>query len=123
MSKKPTIKSRYEEIREILEELGKDELVDFVDGRIAQLVKNSAIERKPTARQVENEVYKDDILAFMANGNKFTANDILENVPSIIASGMSINRVSALLTQLTTANIINRVTENRKNYYSAKGEF
>ena len=122
MAEKVTIKKRYEEVREILEQIGRDDLVEFIDGRIAQQVRKSTTERKPTARQTENEVYKEDIVNFMNADQKYTANEIMTNVPSIIASGMSVNRVSALLTQLVNANVLARTTESRKNYYALIGE-
>lgn len=118
MAEKITIKQRYEEIREILDKLGREDLVDFIDGRIAQQVRKSTVERKPTARQVENSIYKDDILNFMEINKTYSANDILVNVPSIIASGMSLNRVSALLTQLVNDGVIKRFTDKHKNYYT-----
>ena len=116
MADKITQKIGFTRAHDMYETLGDAEMVEFFEKRLAQLEKDS--ERKPTARQIENNVYKDDIINFMQENAKYTANDVLENVPSIIASGMTINRVSALLTQLVNANVIVRSTESRKNYYS-----
>ena len=118
MSEKITQRVGFTRAMEMYEQLGDAEMVDFFQKRLAQLDKRDSVERKPTARQMENEVYKDDVLNFMTEGQSYSANDILTSVPSIIASGMSLNRLSALLTQMVNANQIARTTEKRKNYYS-----
>lgn len=74
--------------------------------------------RAPTAKQVENEGFKEDILAFMDPGVQYTCEDIFKQVPSIVASGMSLNRVSALVQQLTDEGLLNKRVLDRKNYYS-----
>ena len=117
-NEKVTIRSQFEEVRAELEKLGRTDLVEFIDGRIAQTVKKNATVRKPTAKQVENEGFKADILAFMENGVLYAAGDILKGVPSIVAAGMSINRVSALMTQLKDAGAVTVTVEKRKNFYS-----
>ena len=118
MSEKITQRVGFTRAMEMYEQLGDAEMVDFFQKRLAQLDKRDSVERKPTARQMENEVYKDDVLNFMTEGQSYSANDILTSVPSVIASGMSLNRLSALLTQMVNANQIARTTEKRKNYYS-----
>ena len=115
---KVTVRSQFEEVREVLESVGRADLVEFIDGRIAQTVKKNSAERKPTAKQIENDGFKSDILAWMESGNHYSAGDVLKGVPSIVASGMSINRVSALLTQLADNGDLTKVVDKRKNYYS-----
>jgi hypothetical protein len=94
------------------------DLADFVDGRIALLDKHAKAERKPTAKQIENEGFKSDILAWMEPEMAYTAGDVLKGVPSIVAAGMSINRVSALMTQLKDAGAVSVTVEKRKNFYT-----
>ncbi len=118
MTNKTTIRSQFEEIRAILVASGRDDLVEFVDGRIAQTIKKNSAERKPTAKQVENEGFKADILAYMDANVLYSAGDILKGVPSVVASGMSINRVSALMTQLAESGAVNKTVDKRKNFYS-----
>ena len=115
---KVTVRSQFEAVREVLAQAGRDDLVEFIDGRIAQTVKKNSTERKPTAKQVENEGYKSDILAWMDTNTVYAAGDILKGVPSVVASGMSINRVSALMTQLWEAGAVVKTVEKRKNFYS-----
>ena len=115
---KVTVRSQFESVREVLVQAGREDLVEFIDGRIAQTVKKNSAERKPTAKQVENEGFKSDILAWMDAGVQYAAGDVLKNVPSIVASGMSINRVSALMTQLAESGAVVKTVDKRKNFYS-----
>ena len=115
---KVTIRSQFEDVREVLVAAGRTDLVEFIDGRIAQTVKKNSTERKPTAKQVENEGFKSDILAWMEPDTLYAAGDVLKGVPSVVASGMSINRVSALLTQLKDAGAVTVMVDKRKNFYA-----
>lgn len=115
---KVTVRSQFEDVKAVLLASGREDLAEFIDGRIAQTIKKNSTERKPTAKQVENEGYKADIVDWMTADTVYSAGDILKGVPSIIASGMSINRVSALLTQLVDNGSLTKSVEKRKNYYS-----
>ena len=84
----------------------------------ARKVKKNSTERKPTAKQIENEGFKSDILAYMEPNVLYAAGDILKNVPSIVDADMSINRVSALMTQLKEAGAVTVTVEKRKNFYA-----
>ena len=115
---KITVRSQFEAVREVLAQAGREDLVAFIDGRIAQTVKKNTTERKPTAKQIENEGYKSDILAWMDADTQYSAADVTKGVPSIVAAGLSANRVTAMLTQLVTAGALNRTEDKRKNFYS-----
>ena len=115
---KVTVRSQFEAVKAVLLETGHADLAEFIDGRIAQTVKKNSAERKPTAKQIENDGFKADIVAWMDVDVQYTAADVLKGVPSIVASGMSINRVSALLTQLVDNGSVTKVTDKRKNFYS-----
>lgn len=117
-TEKVTIRSQFEAVKAVLLAQGETELADFIDGRIAQTVKKNSTERKPTAKQVENEGFKADILAWMTPDTLYAAGDIMKGVPSIVAAGMSINRVSALMTQLKDAGAVNVTVDKRKNFYA-----
>ena len=117
-NRKPTQRENYAEIREILVSAGRDDLVEFVDGRVAQLDKKNSAERKPTAKQVENANFKADILAWMEPDTLYLSAEVVKGVPSIVDAGVSAQRVSAMLTQLVNDGAIVRTEEKRKNYYS-----
>ena len=115
---KVTVRSQFEDVKAVLLSAGREDLAKFIDGRIAQTIKKNSTERKPTAKQVENEGFKADILAYMDADVLYSAGDILKGVPSVVASGMSINRVSALMTQLADSGAVNKTVDKRKNFYS-----
>lgn len=115
---KVTIRGQFEAVKAVLLANGENELAEFIDGRIAQTVKKNSTERKPTAKQIENDGFKSDILGWMENDTVYAAGDILKGVPSIVASGMSINRVSALMTQLVESGAVIKTVDKRKNFYS-----
>ena len=117
-TRKPTQRDHFNEIREILVSVGRDDLVECVDGRVAQLDKKNSAERKPTAKQIENEGFKADIVAYMDTDTQYSAADITKGVPSIVAAGISANRVTAMLTQLVNAGTLVRTEDKRKNFYS-----
>lgn len=117
MTNKVTIREQYEAVREVLVNAERDDLVEFIDGRITQTIKKNSTPRKQTPKQIENDGFKADILAWMDAGVSYTAADIHDGVPSIVAAGISPNRVSALLTQLKDDGAVAATMEKRKNYY------
>lgn len=115
---KITIRSRFEEVKAVLLATGHEDLAQFIDGRIEQTVKKNTAPRKPTAKQLENDAFKADILAWMDADTHYTAADVQNGVPSLVAAGASVNRVSALLTQLKDEGAVAVTVEKRKNFYS-----
>jgi DNA-binding transcriptional ArsR family regulator len=93
-------------------------MVEFFDGRIALTEKKNATERKPTPKQVENEGFKADILAWMEKGVEYAVADIAKGVPSLDASGVKSQRVTALLTQLKDAGLVTRTEVKGKAFYA-----
>ena len=73
---------------------------------------------KPTAKQTENAGFKSDILAAIEPDTLYTAADITKVVPSIAAAGLTVQRVSAMLSQMVTAGTLVRTEDKRKNFYS-----
>ena len=95
-----------------------DEDKEFILHELSLLEKKNSAERKPTPKQVENEGFKDDIVAFMEAGVSYSIADLVKGVPSIVASGISANRVTALMTQLREAGKVVRTEDKRKAFYS-----
>lgn len=115
-TRKPTQRDRYAEIREILVSAGRDDLVEFVDGRVAQLDKKNSAERKPTAKQVENAGIKTAIATWFEPDTLYLAADVVKGCPA--CNGLTAQRVSALLGQLVNDGVLVRTEDKRKNYYS-----
>lgn len=117
--KAPTQRTQFTAIRQILVDGGYDEsLIEFIDGRIAQLDKKNAAPRKPTAQQIQNEAFRADILEWMEPNTVYSLADVHKGVPSIVASGISPSRVTACLTRLYNDGQLNRTEEKGKHYYS-----
>lgn len=112
-----TIRENYEAIRTIVANAGRDDLVEFIDGRIAQTIKKNTGVRKPTAKQIENTGFRDEILAWMDADTVYTSADVQKGCPALVAAGLSPNRVSALMTQLAKEGAVSVTVEKRKNYY------
>lgn len=94
------------------------EIVEKWNSMLAALDKKNSAERKPTAKQVENQGFKADIVAYMEPGTQYASIDIVKGVPSIVAAGISVQRVSAMLTQLVNDGVLIKTEDKRKSLYS-----
>ena len=117
-NRKPTKRDRFNALLAIPAVAEDTELVEFINHEIELLDKKNTAERKPTAKQVENAGFKADILAWMEPDTKYLSADVAKGVPSIIAAGISVNRVTAMLTQLMNDGAVIRTEDKRKSYYS-----
>lgn len=117
-NRKPTKRDRFNALLAIPAVAEDAELVEFINHEIELLDKKNTAERKPTAKQVENAGFKADILAWMEPDTKYLSADVAKGVPSIIAAGISPNRVTAMLTQLVNDGSVIRTEDKRKSYYS-----
>ena len=93
------------------------DVLDKLNGMIAQLDKKNSAERKPTPKQVENAGFKANILEWMEPSATYAVADIVKGVPSIVEAGLSANRVTAMLTQLVNDGSVIRETDKRKSVY------
>lgn len=117
-NRKPTKRDRFNALLAIPAVAKDAELIEFINHEIELLDKKNTAERKPTAKQVENAGFKADILAWMEPDTKYLSADVAKGVPSIIAAGISPNRVTAMLTQLVNDGAVIRTEDKRKSYYS-----
>ena len=90
------------------------EIVDFCNHEIELLnKKNASASKKATKTQIANEGIKNDILDVLKGSDTaMTATQIAD------AMGLSVNKVSALLTQLKEDNSIVREVVKRKAFFS-----
>ena len=86
----------------------------FLENELALVIKkNTYKSTKPTKTQVANESLKDEILKVLAESEKsLTATEISEKL------GISVNKASAMLTQLREDNSVIREVVKRKAYFS-----
>ena len=119
--RKPTKRDRFNRLYTIVQEGSypdADELMGFIEHEIELLDKKNTAERKPTAKQVANEGYKQNILNWMEPDRLYLAAEIAKGVPEIVADGVTAGTVTALLTQLYKAGSLTRTEDKRKNYYA-----
>lgn len=86
---KPTLRSNYEELsalvslaleKGIITSAKANEYTTFIDGRMEQLAKKNATDRKPTKNQVANTALGKKILDVMELGNLYTISQILKKL-------------------------------------------
>lgn len=95
------------------------EIVEKLEKMKASFEKKSAGEKKPTAKQIENEDFKTAIINFLADGEKYTVSDLMKNVPQLAEyEGMTNQRVSALVRALVNDGVVAREEIKRKAYFS-----
>ena len=112
MAKKMTIVEQYEAIISKIEGVCSKEEIDFLKER-AELHAKKNGSRKPTKAQEENEVIKENILAFMEKGKPYTITEIQKAV------GLETNqKTSALVRQLRLAHLVERTEEKGKAYFT-----
>ena len=121
MAKKMTKKEMFVQILNN-HNLKADE-IDFINHEIELLEKrnSSGGDKKPTAKQLENADLKTVILDFLADNpdDKFTITDMWKKIP-VLANNteMSNQRISAIVNQLKKENLVVRVEDKRKAYFS-----
>lgn len=113
-SRKPTKREYFTRILSYAH----DEDKAFIEHELELLDRKNSAERKPTPKQVENAAYRADILAYMEQGVQYTACDLAKQVPSLVENGISVNRVTPMLTALVADGSVIKTVEKRKSYYS-----
>ena len=113
MTKKITKRERFEMMLNTYNFTEDDR--EFILHEIELLEKKKSGERKPTATQTANKGLKTAIVNFMEEGKMYTITDFIKNVEE--CAELSTPKVSALVTQLKNAGIVDRVEEKRKAYF------
>ncbi len=105
------------------------EQISFIDHELELLAKKNSADRKPTAKQTENDGIKATILGFMEPNKVYTITDLLKAVPGLPAD-MTNQRLSALMRQMYNKDVANdpnfpvvRVEEKRKAYFMLNPDF
>lgn len=110
-----TKRENYASIREIVEKLGRTDLVEFVDHEVELLNKKNNAPKKPTEKQLENEKLKDVILAEIGE-KKMTITEMTDTISAL--KDLSNQRVSAIVKQLVEDNSLIRTVDKRKAYFA-----
>lgn len=128
--KKITKRESFTEIKEILEGLGKDRLAEVMEHELELLAKKNSADKKPTAIQVENEKFKELIVEFMVEGEKYTITDFIKFIPEL--NEKTNQKVSAIVKQMYADEDkgqkvedfpLVRIEEKRKAYFMLNSEY
>lgn len=93
------------------------DIIEKLESIVASLEKKAGAERKPTATQMQNEVYKTDILNyFTEHGGMMTVSQAIATVPSLAA--FSTPKVSALMNQLVEAGKLTKGKDGRSTVFA-----
>ena len=124
MAKKMTKKELFAEILANYDL--KDTHRELIEKTIDQLDKKSANagDRKPTAKQVENDNLKEKILEWLTDRpeEQFTITDLQKQVPFL--ADLSNQKVSSLVNKLVVNKVVEKAIVKGKSYFSvAKTEW
>ena len=116
---KITMKIGLSRALEMYKQLGDADMVAFFEKRLEQANKKVNAERKLTPHQLENERIKEGILDNMCVGSVYSIADMLCTF-DCFPDGMTINRLSALLSQLGPkgSNQVERIEQKGKVYFA-----
>lgn len=112
--KKTTKKEYFNQLLEIVK--GNNELTDFITHEI-ELLERKATRKSLTSNQVANNNIKDVIIATLKELAKPSTITDIQNANTELAE-LSNQKISALLTQLINSNLVIRVVEKKKAYFS-----
>ena len=111
--------TKIEMFTRIMKGLTNQDEINFIAHEIELLENKKASVRKPTANQVVNENFKQAIVNFLQENEKsFTITEMIEKCDAL--HSLTNQRVSALVTQLVNENILERIEEKRKAYFTLK---
>lgn len=114
MEKKITKAQMFAQIREVVAD--NEDMVAFIDHELELLAKKSA-SKKPTKTQEQNEVLKDKIVEVLSGfENGATASEVLASDDTF--TGMSNQKISALLKQLVDGGSVIKTIDKKKSIFS-----
>ena len=100
------------------------DVAEKLTAMVAALDKKASAERKPTAKQSENEGVRAALVEFIndnAEGDGFTCSDLLKVCPAV--EGKSNQYVSAILRQAVLAGEVSKGTVKRRTYFAPVGVY
>ena len=92
-----------------------DEIIEKLEKMLAQVEKKGGADRKPTAKQMENEGLKTAILSYMTVERLMTVTELMKEVPEL--DGMSNQKVSALVKQLKDAGLVEKQVDKGRSLF------
>jgi putative heme iron utilization protein len=119
MSNKMTLKDYYAELRVIAEENGREDLMAFIDGRVALIEKKNASKGESKVQKA-NAKYAEMVVDVLAENEKMTCTDICKALPKVedMPNGWSTQKVTALLTPMVKDGSVVKTVSKGKSYYA-----
>ena len=114
MEKRITKRDYFNELKGIV--ANREDLVAFIDHEL-ELLNRKASVKAPSKTQIENEGIKNTIIDTIKELSKPSTITDIQNANETLAT-LSNQKISALLTQLVNANIIVRIVDKKKAYFS-----
>jgi len=118
MANKITKKDMFKAIAEVEGVASNPAMVDFINHEI-ELLEKKASSKKATKTQVANEGLKAEILSVLTSEGA-TVSDIIKKSEAL--SGLSNQKVSALLKQMVDSGDVTKVTDKKKSFFSLPSE-
>ena len=112
---KVTIKEQFAEVAKVLNEVGRNDLVEFIEGRIEVLNRKSA-NKKATAKQEANEVLKGVIVNALTDFGKAVDMETLKTAEGL--GEYSTPKLASLLKQLADAGKVVKTMDGKKPFYA-----
>lgn len=98
MAKEKTLKELFSEVREVVEAAGREDLVAFVDGRVALLNKKSSSKSKASeAKAAENAELEETILGALSEVGAMTVSEIAETLNHEYTPQKLTSRITAMV--------------------------
>ncbi len=120
MATKMTKKEMFAAIREMV--IDNQAMVDFIDNEIELLNRKSSAKRKPTAKQLENEKFKAEIVKALTEGDTLMNTADICEACGFTSDTMSNQRLTHLLTALRKEKKVRREYVKRKAYFTIGAE-
>ena len=96
-----------------------EEIMSFLNREEAKLEAKKNVERKPTAKQIENASLKVEILHCLTENTAYTISDMIKTIPA--CANLSNQKVSAIVRQMLLEKSVDRYVDKRKTYFMRKG--
>ena len=112
--------TKKEMFAQIMSHLTDESEINFIKHEIELLENKASQTRKPTQNQIENTVFKSEIIEFLNKGGKFSITDLQNAIDSL--KELSNQRVSAILKQLVDSGEVVKTFEKRKAFFSRVGD-
>ena len=112
-NKKMTKREMFEQIKSKLSDSAE---IAFVEHEIELLSKKNGPNKSLTPNQRENLAYRDVIVDFMSDGQRYTVSQLVKKCEGL--NDMSSQRACAILRQMVDDGQVVRIEEKRIAYYS-----